>query len=96
MQKSLFDRILDWAVPAAMIAPVVPTVVSLVATAPPDVNPVWWPFAAGLVYLFLLLPVGIPVYFVFMVAAVVAGVIQEIWRAARGIIRADQQGGESS
>ena len=55
---SLFDRILNWAVPAAMIGPIVPVVVAMVAQPPLDVNPVWWPIGAGLVYLFLLLPVG--------------------------------------
>ena len=81
--KTLFDRILDWSEPAALIAPAVAAVALVVMTPSSISDPVVRLLAAGLIYIVLLLPVGLAAAFLTLVVAVLAAAIQATWSALR-------------
>ena len=85
--ETLFDRILSWGQPAALIAPAVAAVALAVMTAihGPSLStgPVVYVLLAGVIYIVLLLPVGIAAGFVMLVVAALAAVTQATWSALR-------------
>ena len=85
--KTLFDRVLDWGEPVALIAPGVAAVALAVMTAihGPSLSTglETYVLLAGLAYVVLLLPVGLAACFVTGVVAVLCAAIQAIWSALR-------------
>ena len=81
--KTLFDRILDWSVPATAIAPAVAAVALAVATAPPGADPVVTILVAATIFVVLLPPVGLAACFVTGVVAVLCAAIQATWSTLR-------------